>query len=239
MEKNAPRKKKDKDANDYVFRLDANEINEMLKNLLASDKTRNGVILHNFKIRGMETDELIECLVLFLKKHKHDFIVLDVTKETPLQNKYIESSNVQESKLDLEESRNLEQIFAVIERLGLKQKTRELIEQRIYDAGETGEVKEPDNDRDLEVELLRRFIRKQEARLERNEALENETEKFGSENFEVKVDAHEFKFWFSLSAGLNVLKRSLMALTIVPFAKLLDPHQVGLPDPEYYRVYKK
>jgi hypothetical protein len=65
------------------------------------------------------------------------------------------------------------------------------------------------------------------------------TEKFGSENFEVHEKEMEFEYWFNIDPDLNNLKMFLIALTKIPFRKLLKMHEVGLPNPEYYRIYKK
>ena len=68
---------------------------------------------------------------------------------------------------------------------------------------------------------------------------ENETEKFGSENFEVAIKPENFNFWFDISSKLNLLKMCLISLIKIPFNKQLSITEVGLPSPKFYRIYKK
>ena len=106
----------------------------MLKNLWDSESNLNGIVFHNWKVKGLELNELIESLILFFTKQELEFTVLDVNDQEEVQNKDINSPGFKESKKNLKENENIEGIFAVIELLHLDKETRELIQERINDA---------------------------------------------------------------------------------------------------------
>lgn len=113
------------------FKIEMGDFEQMMQNMCESEDTANGVILHNLEVPGLDTDHLVEALVLFLAKHRIDFAVLEIKREEPKANKYLESSSLQQSNLNMEENAHIEQIYSVIEWLDLDKETQMLIQQQI------------------------------------------------------------------------------------------------------------
>lgn len=129
----------------------------MIQNVFQSEQMINGAILHNLEIKGLDTDKLVETLVQFLSKEQIDFVVLEIKKEEPKANNYLESSELRQSNMNIEENKNIEQIYAVIECLNLDKETRMLIQQQINLEDSVQDSREDDHNskNDLIAGLLR------------------------------------------------------------------------------------
>jgi hypothetical protein len=161
MEKNVSKKKKDKDANEFSFKLEYEDLTEMLKNAFEGNESRNGVCLYNFQVQGVGTDELIDCLFQFLHKNQIEFMILDLFKDKEQDTKYTQSKDLQNSNINLEENRNIEKIFAVMERLELDKELRTLIQERINDPVSGSIVQDEDSLRPILVQMLKAKVNQQ------------------------------------------------------------------------------
>ena len=232
------------------FKIEHLVFTEMLKNLLESPECINGIVFENLTLEGLNMEDTINLFFEFIQNRNLDFMILEIgSNKKSLHSNILENSSEKISKKTIKDENYIEKIFGVLERINIGKRVRELIQEKINFVDESIQTIEEDREFENYKDVLWKILNKikntrstEEDKTSVSKFMLGNEDSLGLINLnksEMKLMNGDLSNWKTIIMEGNLLKTSLMALSEVPFRKMLDITEIGIPGPKYYRIYKR